>query len=113
VTCMCEVLCERMCHNQRHDGKARPDRTFQLERQRMRNKQEDSPERTSRLEGWSFLEQQSCDSHAYFTDINIHVMQLPTKLQFGVVTTCFSSYCSDSPHNVISTCLVVEEEIEV
>jgi len=32
--------------------------------------QEDSPERASRLEDWSFLKQQSCDSHVYFTDMH-------------------------------------------
>jgi len=43
---------------------------FGWRHQRMRNEQEDIPERASRLEGWSFLEQQSCDSHAYFTDMH-------------------------------------------
>ena len=67
---VCESMCERMCHNQRRDGKASPERAFRLEHQMMRNEQEDSPERASRLEGWSFIEKQSCDSHAYFTDMH-------------------------------------------
>jgi len=47
--------------------------------------------------------------------INIHVVQLPTKLQFGVVFKLqhvFQAIAQTLPHNVISICLVVEEENE-
>ena len=46
----------------------------------------------------------------------IHVVQLPTKLQFGVVFKLqhvFQAIAQTLPHNVMSICLVVEEEIEV